>query len=320
MKKIITLLFTALLSFSVFAGEKLIPAVVLQDGCSLFNYDQENNIMEFSKKTVEAGADIKVFTVADENGQIVPELVKSFRYNDKKQKINCNAYHIKYEDKSYYVINNRIALNEKVAVIVKDATIYRSADVADVKDTCIDVGTIISVGPEYQANGKFPMVKITYFVADNYWSTKTGYVLKSKVSTSKDDLKAVRLIKSLSTKKDEAVREEFFKNINKLSTSEGIKIYATNVKESFKEVDFLSEGLTDVYQDGMINCSEGTINVRDVPGTKGNVVGQFKEDTPIFIMQRTNITDTIDKFENYWYLVKSEDETISGWVFGKYVD
>lgn len=316
MKKILALLLASFISFAAFAAEKTISAVMLQDEGSLF--EEKDELMKWSK-SLDQGTDIKILTIADENGNIVPEEKTAYRLNEKKEKIKNDYYHVKYDDKSYWVIKNRVTLQEKVGVICNETTLYKSPDISDYKNETLAVGTIVTFNTEFKANGKIPMYKVSYFVADGAWAVKTGYVRKDNVSASKDDIKAVRLIKKLANQKDEEVQAELLKNINKLNISEGIKTLAANTKEANSPKDLTAEGYTSVNTNGLIAYEDTAINVRDVPGSKGNVIGSFTQETYVFVIERTNVTEKIGSEENYWYHVQSDDGSITGWVFGPYV-
>lgn len=317
MKKILAFVFITALSFSVFAGEKTAPAVMLQNQGGL--YVEENGEMVW-KKSIDAGTELEI-VLDSETGNKLPKVTESKRTVSKKL-IDCKMYSAVYEGKKYFVLNDRVVLNETVGVVLKDCGIYRSADICDIKDSNLDRGDIITFGQLYLANGKFNLVKISYFDNINY-VVRNGYIKTSNKSSNKDDLKAIRMVAKIKAAKDEDVRNELLKSVKKLNCSSEIKALLIEVEDSFKEPDLQADGFTDVNEYMQLIDNSGdtsNINVRDIPGTKGTVIGQFELSEPLlYVTQRTNAQDTIGSNTNYWYYVQSQVSDIAGWVFGEFL-
>ena len=119
MKKLISIILASFVAITAFAAEKSIPAVMLQDDGYLFI--EEDGQMNY-KMSIPAGSELEVLTVKNENGVVVPELKESKRVIDKKL-VACKCYHVKYNNKPYWCLTNRIGLNEKIGIIVKDTAV-----------------------------------------------------------------------------------------------------------------------------------------------------------------------------------------------------
>ena len=315
MKKLVLTIAAALFSFSVFAANT-IDAVMLQNSGGL--YVEKDGKMEWSK-SVEAGAELSIYTESDENGKTVPVTMKSTRVVNKKD-VECTVYKASYNGKDYWVLTDRISMNEKVAVIKTPAAVYRSPDLADFKNSSLPLGEVITMGSKYIANDTFEMYKISYFDEINY-VTRNGYVLISKVSSEKNDFTACKLIKQLLATEDETIQEELYKNITKLNLSAEIATYAEEVKESLKKVSVADGGVEEIgmYAYVVNPDTNSKINVRSEPGTSGSVVTAFEDEiTQVYVNYKTVNADTIGDSTNYWYNV-SDEENISGWVFGDYI-
>ena len=319
MKKLLTFIFALSLSTLLFAAEKTIPAVMLQNQGGL--YEEENGEMVW-KKSLDAGTELQVITTVSENGAIVPETIDSTRKVDKKT-VKCTVVKVNYNGKKYWVLNDRISLEETVGVITDDCAIYRSADICDIKDSNLDRGDIITYGQVFVANEKYSLLKISYFDYANY-IVRSGYIKIQFKSSEKDDLKAVRMITKIKGTKDEDVREELIKSTKNLKLSAGIKSLLQNTEDSFKEKDLLEDGSTSIdeyYEIYDPTGDSGNINIRDNPGTMGNVIGQFElSEGMVYVVQRTNIQDTIGSATDYWYYVQSQtSDELAGWIFGQYL-
>lgn len=317
MKKIILTLCAALFSFAVFAADNNLPAIMMQPSGGLF--EDKGEIMEWTK-SLDSGTELKVITVADDKGRQVPETKKSQRKVEKKT-VNCTMYHVIYENQKFWVLYDRVAIDEKMAVVKATAAVYRSPDIADVKDVALPIGSMITIGKKFTANNKFEMYKVSYYDAANY-EVVSGYVLSKKVSTDDKDMKACRLIEKLKNTKDESIQEELYNNIAKLNISSEIKSYAEEVKESLRKPSLIEAGLEDIWFFAYVvnDDTSSKVNVRNNPGTDGEVVGAFTADsTPVYVIGKTVATDTIGSSTNYWYHVTDDDSGIDGWVFGDYI-
>lgn len=334
MKKLISIILASFVAITAFAAEKSIPAVMLQDDGTLFI--EEDGQMNY-KMSIPAGSELEVLTVKNENGVVVPELKKSKRIISEKLR-DCECYHVKYNNKPYWCLPNRIGLNEKIGIIVKDTAVYRSPDVCDIKEkSSLAVGTVISFGDAFVANNKFKLLKITYYDPANY-EVYTGYVKQEKVSSSKDDYKGIKIIKSIKKilkdgeKADKGLLEENYKNFKHLSTSPAITqmcdelVNSVNQDESdtSNEAAALREAEPFSYYGALVVSDEedSNINIRDYPSTENSkVVGQFKFKGGNFyevnVTYRSASTDIINGDEEYWYYISND--TVSGWIFGSYL-
>lgn len=317
MKKIIITLCAALFGFAVFAADNSIPAIMMQPSGAL--YEENDGIMEY-KKSLDKGTELKVLTVTNENGLTVPEVKKSKRIVEKKQR-DCTMYHVSYDGKKFWVLYDRISMEESVVAVKIPAAIYRSPDIADVKDVSLPIGEMVTIGKKFVANGKFDMYKVSYYNAKSY-EVISGYILCSKITADEKDMKAFNLIAKLKDAKDEAVRDELYKNITKLNISSEVSAYATEVMDSLtRKTDLTSQGYSTIDEYGYVinQDTSSKVNLRKEPGTDKEVAGSFSESiTSVYISEVTNAIDVIGNSEYPWYHVESDDGT-EGWVFGEYI-
>lgn len=346
MKKIISILITSFLAISMYAGEKTIKAVMLQPTGFLCEYQEKEDLMKISKSNIGV-SDLEVITVQDENGKYVPEtLVNKTRYYGKNNDITKDDYyHVKYNGKDYWAVTKRVSFYSNKAIISKDTAVYRSADITTLKEgTALTVGTIITIGQTYIANDKFNLVKINYFSSSDL-EVYTGYVKVDKISTSKDDFKAMLIIDSIKNSTDEDARNENYNNFKKLKVSPAIsqlcektmndfnkakeeKENAANnsAKDELKEISY-----EQVSYNGSIYVEyNDKINAREMPTTTSSVVNKFAseaqdadEDPTVYnvnITMKSSSKDTIDGISDYWYFVTdTEKPSLNGWVFGAYI-
>lgn len=340
MKKLISIILASFVAFAAFAAEKSIPAVMLQDDGYLFI--EEDGQMNY-KMSIPAGSELEVLTVKNENGVVVPELKESKRLIDKKL-VACKCYHVKYNNKPYWCLTDRIGLNEKIGIIIADCAVYRSPDVCDIKEkTALTVGTVVSSGESYTANGKFKLVKITYYDPKNY-EVYSGYIKQDKLSSQKDDYKGIKIIKSIKKilkdekNADKGLLEENYKNFKNLTTSPSIRalcdeIMNPKVEEPEEEIDdetamFRELDVDEWYAAFNVYCpADGStkINIRSLPSTENSkVVGQFKWEGEldycytVSSSYRTIEPVTVDGLTDYWYYVTT-DFDVKGWVFGGFL-
>ncbi len=59
------------------------------------------------------------------------------------------------------------------------------------------------------------------------------------------------------------------------------------------------------------------LNIRDIPGTKGNVIGKLPYGTQVTVLERGNEKVTIDDISDFWYKVSANG--YEGWCFGGYL-
>ena len=334
MKKIISIILASFVAFAAFAAEKLIPAVMLQDEGYLFV--EEDGKMTY-KMSIPAGSELDVLTVKNENGVVVPEVKQSKRIVSEKLR-DCECYHVKYNNKPYWCLTNRIGLNEKIGIIIKDSSIYRSPDVCDVKEkSFLTVGTVISYGDVFLANNKIKLAKISYYDSTAY-EVYTGYVKLEKISSSKDDYKGIKIIKSIKKilsdgeKADKGLLEENYKNFKHLNTSPALSQMCDELMNPAEDGDVESAESAAMdastpfhFENAIINAQgeESNINIRNIPSSKNSkVIGQFDggvTTTGVYVYNRSAETEVIDGVEDYWYYVEDGKYDKKGWVFGQYI-
>ena len=65
-------------------------------------------------------------------------------------------------------------------------------------------------------------------------------------------------------------------------------------------------------------CTGDNVNVRDIPGTRGNLVGKIERDEIILQLEKSMDTVQVGDTKDYWYRVAGLGG-IRGWIFGKFV-
>jgi hypothetical protein len=94
-------------------------------------------------------------------------------------------------------------------------------------------------------------------------------------------------------------------------TKKGITEKIISANEETAEVIIFSSGQT-IYV-----ASIDGLNLRSTPNTTGARIKLLPQNTELTILEKSEILETIDALQDYWFKVDTGDET--GWVFGGYL-
>jgi len=223
MKK--TLLSLVLLLSAVCMFAENLTAYMFQPEGSLYTENEKGELVWAA--SLFAGAELEVLT-KEVNGKLVPDEKDTKRIVNKKL-TDCHVYHVLYNEKTYYVVSDRISIQDDFAVISAETAIYRSPDLADVLDSTLAIGTFITfdsdkvyypIGTKITEESK--SFKKIYYYNPVAYTVECCYVKSANMETQRDDLKALQVLAKLKTIKDKAVKEELLNNIKNLNNSKGL--------------------------------------------------------------------------------------------------
>ena len=317
MKKIAFVFILSLIALCAAFAQETAQAVALQKDTALWN-EKEPGMMEWAKKDLEPGTVIEVYLGKrwDSQGRKLPDLITSSWTTAKQAGQTLDFAKVNYQGKDYYVIANRVALYLNPGVTTRNAATYLTPNLADVRKTSIPYGTIVAVGKDVKVNG-IDLCEMTYY-DENLYRLRVGYIKKENVSTSKDDITAMKLIKQAANLKDEKRKAAMLDSINQLNISSAVKYLLEEAqKEPEPEVAIDTVTLDIGDSARVISSDDGSnVNVRTAPVT-GSVVNQLSDGTNVTATKRTSDTYDIDGTSNYWYYIDDGNGTV-GWVFGSY--
>lgn len=338
MKKIVSIFLISLLALCAAFAQETTTAVALQKDTALWN-EKEPGMMEWAKKDLDPGTVLEVYLGrdTDSQGRKKPDIVVSSWTNAKKGQ-TMNFARVNYQGKDYYVIANRIAAYQKPAVVIRSAATYLTKNLADVRKTALPHGTVIAVGEEVSVQG-LKLYELTFY-DENQYRVRIGYIKKEKVSTSKDDITAMKLLKQAENITDENRRFAMLDSISQLSISPSVQELLDKALEEFEEPeeseddesemqdmdDMGEESASDKLEtvkldengeSRMIYTSDdSSVNLRAAP-VNGNVLKQLPNQSGVMAYERTAATYSMDGNDDYWYYVDDGTGT-KGWVFGAY--
>jgi len=309
MKKVIVF-FSLILLFTdnVFSAPSKI--FMLRDNGPLRKANDSNGV-EWAE-TVRAGTELEL---ASEEIVIKDLVTSSKTYQDVK------FFEVKYNDKTYYVQESDAEQADKLSVIQVDALLFTHPSLSSFRNAMLETGTFVVAKASYkQFNTDFE--EITFYDT-NDGIKRTRYVNKANVSTNEKDVKAIMLLENAKTAKDEDLKKEFLNNAKSMKTSMFIEAYISKEYNKILNVSsFSDDTIETISGEGHLYTEDGSkINVRDKPGTAGNVIGQLESEGQPWVtaLMRTNVTDEIDGETDFWYYVKDDASGLEGWIFGAYI-
>ncbi len=318
MKKYFLISLFLSLSLSLFATEQVKGYMIQKDG-PLYVQNIDGDMVW--TLALDEGTEVQIITVKEENGKKVNEVKKAKRISGNK-KIDGEFIHILVKGQEFWTLKERISIGQTPGVITSDCAFYRSCDIADPYDISLSTGTLITKGDSYSGNvNNVSFCAVTYFDNTNF-VTRRGYILSDKVSVSKDDLTALSILKKISESKDDIVKTELLKNLNSLRLSNGIQEMFNSVKGEIMSGDLTSGGFDQVeaYMTVVNNDTSSYINIRSLPGIKGDVLGQISDiSTTVYVTKKTKLKSKVGESENFWYEIETEDEQLKGWIFGDFI-
>lgn len=321
MKKIASIFLISIIALAAAFAQETATAVALQKDTALWN-EKEPGTMEWAKKDLEPGTVLEVYlgSETDSQGRKRPDVISS-EWSTGKKGQKLNFVRANYQGKDYYVIANRVALYQSPAVVTRDAATYLTKNLADVRKTSLKNGTIIAVGEEVSVQG-LKLLELSFYDEAQY-RIRIGYIKKEKISTKKDDITAMKLLKQAADITDAKRRTAMLDSIGQLSISPSVQDLLDKALEEPEEEEPEVEAyngeivtLAEDEQNRLIKTDDGSnLNVRDAPN--GNVIGQLSCNSTVTATERTAEAFTSGDLTDYWYHVADSSGT-SGWVFGAY--
>ncbi len=309
MKKIsIVFCLVTLFTASLFSAPSKL--FMLRDNGPLRKANDSNGV-EWSD-SVRAGTELELSS----SELVVKDLVTSSKtYKD------VNFYEVTYNGETYYVQESDAEISDKLSVIQKDTILYTHPSLSYFRNAMLETGSLVIAGEtSTQINQTFVQI-IFYDTIDGI--KRTRYVKQSDVSNSDKDVKAVILLENGRSAKDEELQKEFLNNAKSIKTSILIEGYITREINKILNISMFSDDSIEQYEAyAFIYDPDGSkINVRSMPGTAGEVIGQIESaDTPqIFVSLKTDTKDTINNISDFWYYVTEESTGLEGWVFGGFI-
>ena len=340
-KSIILAVLVLLCAFAAFA-EKTVTATVLQNEMNLW-VEKSEGMMEWSKINLNAGETIDAYISGSDEKNNPVALTKRSSWKNAKEGQTLLFTKVRYNEQDYYAISNRIVLGLKPAIVLENAATYTSKNFADIRKKGVPEGTVIAVDITDKTSGVYTLVKMAYYDEKAYVK-REGYIMSSKISTTKDDISAYKLLKQAEKEPDEARKSAILNSITQLSISSKMNEMVKNQSEEAEKLkDLTPWGITDLpnqglnYRFGIIDCkgkdrdhspydidSLEYVNLRSLPGLDGEVICKLQLARGT-LKKMTNETVTIDGVTEHWYYFDSgrgdieTGETEHGWVFGAYV-
>jgi len=294
------------------AFAKTVPAIALQNGTALWTQKSEG-MMEWAKIDLDAGTELNLYEESE----------KESSWTNAKNGQTLIFAKVNYQKKDYYVIANRVSANEKAAIVIKDCASYVSSNPADVRKKALSTGTVVSVGKKL--NDKLGLIELSYY-DESVYRIRKGYIKESKISTNRDDIDALKILKQALEAKDQNRRNALVQSISHLKTSDAVQnLIDERLSAQEESNDFLSEGTlpcVEAPEERIVFTADGSkVNVRDIPGSQanGNVVAQLENGTSILCDSYTVKQETIEGITSYWYQISFTDKEGTeqkGWIFG----
>lgn len=257
------------------------------------------------------------------NEDYIPETINN--NSNEKNKLVFTA--VEYEGKKVYTMKNTVLAETRNglslgsrAVLTKDSLLYTWGQKGCFENVILPVGTVVVISEETGYSYDEDLIRVYFFDNQVFWKVRAGYVLKNNVSEMNGDYDAVVLVKSALTKdasKDAEIIAKLLSSAEDRADSTGIHKYVEQAAEKIEASDISNSGIEEFVKQAEVSSDGSKVNVRDVPGTKGKVVGQLLDGGYVDIYQRTEKKDTIGGETDYWYHISTPGEnSVDGWVFG----
>lgn len=293
-------------------SDKKDAVILLQDNGdgigSLWKKDKDDNLVW--------SANIPTGTVLD--GASGPKTYTRLNDGEKKE---FEFYKVKYKKNESYVMANRVVpYNGREAFILEKAVVFNEANPCEFSKTILEPETIVEIIGKVERDISLDMFKIRYY---SRYTVQEGYVLCDSVSSDPDDTKALMLYKKAAGEKDADIKEQLLKSAGKKAVSDYMKKKIAidlgedaNVADDMSSVDFTDS--VEVSKTYTVATDDGSnLNVREFP-PDGPVIGQFENGAEVVASRKSNATSTIGGITASWFYV-SQDDGLSGWVFGAFL-
>ena len=343
MKNAIIAAALALFCASVAFAEKT-TAVVLQKDMALWS-EKSEGMMEYAKLSLDPGETVEAYISGTDGNNKPVAVTKRSAWTNAKEGQTLLFTKVSYKNKDYYAISNRIALGLQPALVLENAGTYVSKNFADIRKKGVAEGTVIAVDLANKGgSGLYTLIKMAYYDESAY-VLREGYILSRKISTTKDDISAYKLLKQAENEPDEARRNAILNSIAQLKTSEKInELLAAQSEQAAKLKDLTPWGVVEIDEFAIIDAQGKNrdfsvpfkdavfeyVNIRSLPGLDGEIVTKHSLIRCSF-SKRTAEKVTIDGVEDYWYFIEEvpvheydangeliNTEYKNGWVFGAY--
>lgn len=313
-----SLLLIAANSFA--ASSKLL---MLRDNGPLRKANDSNGV-EWAE-TVGVGTELEL----ESQEIVIKDLVTSNKTYE-----NVKFYKVKYNKNTYYVQESDAEPCESASVLQKDALLFTRPTLSAFRNALLETGTIVVMDKNdtvNEFNNKF--VKITFYDT-NDGIKRNRYVNADAISTSDKDVKAVIILEKARKTENEDLQKEFLSNAGSMKTTSLISEYIKKETAKILNVSsFSDDSIVPVEEEyiSYITTNDGSkINVRSLPGTVGEVIGQFESEShpAVLVTLKTEEQEEIDGISSSWYYVSEIDPDslepvnggIEGWVFGGYLE
>ena len=317
MKKFLIILISVLFTADIFgASAKLL---MLRDNGPL-RIENDSNGVEWAE-TVRAGTELEL----ESSEIVIKDLVTSSKtYNDVK------FYKVKYNKKTYFVQESDAEICDSASVIQKDALLFSRPTLYSFRNAILETGSFVVTGDTVKEfNNSF--VKITFYDT-NDGIKRTRYVYSNTISNSDKDVKAILLLEKGKAAENEDLQKEFLDNAKSMKTSSLISTYISNEISKIYNITLFSDETiiaVDPYSTYVVTNDGSKVNVRSLPGTAGEVIGQFESvnNQLVLVSMKTEETQEIEGVNASWYYVTELDPDtmtsltggIEGWIFGGFL-
>ena len=318
MKKILVILISVFVTANISAASAKL--LMLRDNGPL-RIENKSNGVEWAE-TVRAGTELDL----ESTEIVIKDLVTTSKtYNDVK------FYKVQYNKKTYFVQESDAEICNSPSVIQKDALLFSRPTLYSFRNAILETGTFVVTGDTVKEfNNSF--VKITFYDT-NDGIKRTRYVYSDTISNSDKDVKAILLLEKGKATDNEDLQKEFLDNAKAMKTSSLISSYISDEIAKIYNISLFSDDsiLTIEPYTSHVTTTDGSkVNVRSLPGTAGEVIGQFESaNNPlVLVSMKTEDTQEIEGVKASWYYVTEIDEDtmesvsegIEGWLFGGYLE
>ena len=308
MKKILAYIAVAALAAVAWAEESV---VVLRTAAALYE-EKDARTVKWSS-TVAAGT---VLTLRDNETPSLDLYTKEKTYKD----VSFYAVYDGGGKKCFIQTRDAAPLSgeeSSFGVITENAVLFTKPHPAAFRNAWLEPGTIVA----YNKQIDLIFGEITFFDTDD-GVRRTRCVQLYKVSTDKNDIKAVQLLEKARSIKDEGLRREFLDSAAKAAEGGRGKIAAYIAAETNRILGISSFSDDDIVQVdeffARVFTADGSkVNLRSLPGTAGDKVAQAENGWECIATLATEPKETIEGITASWYYVHGDG--IEGWLFGGYL-
>ncbi|MCQ2589134.1 MAG: hypothetical protein MJ179_01800 [Treponema sp.] len=205
----------------------LIPSVLFYDEGSLWFENADGELEWYI--TLNAGQTLYAYPASNESENEVVEAQKMKKAGKKDQDVYIKVL---YDQKDYWILSDLVVADAKAAVVIEDTMNYSkdSIDGLSSKAAKVPVGKLVAIHNDYTcpADSDINFVKVTWRNGSER-SYREVFLKSETVSTSVDDITAMRVNNKAASLKDETVIIEIVENVLSLSLTPSIEdIFTSN--------------------------------------------------------------------------------------------